>query len=52
MKIVYVQKEGLDYEETFAPITRLEIVISIIAIASHFSLVVYQMIVQSTFLNG
>jgi hypothetical protein len=33
----YVQRQGIDFEEVFAPIARLESVRLLLAIASHFS---------------
>ena len=48
----YAQVEGVDYEETFAPVARLEEMRMFLAFASHKKLNVYQMDVNSTFLNG
>ena len=48
----YAQVEGVDYEETFAPVARLEAIRMFLAFASHKKLKVYQMDVKSTFLNG
>ncbi|GKF11421.1 gag-pol polyprotein [Tanacetum coccineum] len=44
--------EGIDFEESFAPITRLEAVRIFIVYAAHKSFIVYQMDVKTTFLNG
>jgi hypothetical protein len=48
----YSQKEGIDYEETFAPLARLEAIRILLAfsVAKRFRL--YQMDVKSVFLNG
>jgi hypothetical protein len=48
----YSQKEGIDYEETFAPVARLEAIRILLAffVAKGFRL--YQMDVKSAFLNG
>nr|GFD20998.1 Gag-Pol polyprotein [Tanacetum cinerariifolium] len=46
----YAQKEGVDFEESFTPITRLEAVRLFIAYAAHKSLTVYQMDVKTVFL--
>jgi hypothetical protein len=48
----YAQIEGLDYDETFAPIARLEVIRMFLAYACHKRFKVYQMDVKSTFLNG
>jgi hypothetical protein len=48
----YSQKEGIDYEETFAPVSRLEAIRILLAfsVAKEFKL--HQMDVKSAFLNG
>jgi hypothetical protein len=48
----YSQKVGNDYEETFAPVARLEAIRILLAffVAKGFKL--YQMDVKSAFLNG
>jgi hypothetical protein len=48
----YAQIEGLDFDETFAPIARLEAIRMFIAYACHKQFKVYQMDVKSSFLNG
>jgi hypothetical protein len=48
----YAQVAGLDFEETFAPIVRLESIRILLAYVSHHSFKLYQMDVKSTFLNG
>ena len=48
----YSQEEGIDYEETFAPIARLEGVRTLLTYVAHRGFKVYQMDVKSTFLNG
>nr|GEU28951.1 hypothetical protein [Tanacetum cinerariifolium] len=48
----YVQKEGVDFEESFAPVARLEAVRLFIVYAAHISFTVYQMDVKTTFLYG
>ncbi|GJS54364.1 retrovirus-related pol polyprotein from transposon TNT 1-94 [Tanacetum coccineum] len=48
----YNQQEGIDYEETFAPVARLEAIRIFLAYAAYMGFVVYQMDVKSTFLNG
>jgi len=46
------QQEGVDFEETFAPIARLEAIRMFLALFSFQKFKVYQMDVKSTFLNG
>nr|GEV57883.1 hypothetical protein [Tanacetum cinerariifolium] len=48
----YAQNEGVDFEESFAPVARLEAVRLFIAYAAHKSFTVYQMDVKTTFLYG
>ncbi|GJU58577.1 retrovirus-related pol polyprotein from transposon TNT 1-94 [Tanacetum coccineum] len=48
----YGQKEGIDFEESFAPVARLEAVRLFIAYAAHKSFTVYQMDVKTAFLYG
>ncbi|GJS57343.1 retrovirus-related pol polyprotein from transposon TNT 1-94 [Tanacetum coccineum] len=48
----YNQQEGIDFEESFAPVARLEAVRLFVAYAAHKSFLVYQMDVKTTFLNG
>ena len=43
---------GLDYEETFALVTRLEAIMMFLAFACYNDFKVYQMDVKSAFLNG
>ncbi|GKA63123.1 retrovirus-related pol polyprotein from transposon TNT 1-94 [Tanacetum coccineum] len=48
----YRQEEGIDFEESFAPVARLEAIRIFLAFAAHMNMVVYQMDVKTTFLNG
>nr|GEX71242.1 retrovirus-related Pol polyprotein from transposon TNT 1-94 [Tanacetum cinerariifolium] len=48
----YAQKEGVNFEESFAPVARLEAVRLFIAYAAPKSFTVYQMDVKTTFLYG
>nr|GEV19019.1 reverse transcriptase domain-containing protein [Tanacetum cinerariifolium] len=47
----YRQKEGIDFEESFALITILEAIRIFLAFAAHKNMVIYQMDVKTVFLN-
>ncbi|GKF32642.1 retrovirus-related pol polyprotein from transposon TNT 1-94, partial [Tanacetum coccineum] len=47
----YHQEEGIDFEESFAPVARLEAIRIFLAFAAHMNMVVYQMDVKNAFLN-
>ncbi|GJS76509.1 retrovirus-related pol polyprotein from transposon TNT 1-94, partial [Tanacetum coccineum] len=48
----YRQEEGIDFEESFAPVARLEAIRIFLAFVAHMNMVVYQMDVKTAFLNG
>lgn len=48
----YSQQEGIDYEETYTPMTRMEVVRMFFAYAARKNFKVYQMDGKSSFLNG
>ncbi|GJS28287.1 retrovirus-related pol polyprotein from transposon TNT 1-94 [Tanacetum coccineum] len=48
----YNQQEGIDYDETFALVARLEVIRIFLAFATYMNFTFYQMDVKSTFLNG
>ncbi|GJZ59483.1 putative ribonuclease H-like domain-containing protein [Tanacetum coccineum] len=48
----YRQEEGIDYDEVFAPVARLEAIRIFLAFASYMGFIVYQMDVKSAFLYG
>nr|GEV54055.1 protein longifolia 1-like [Tanacetum cinerariifolium] len=48
----YRQEEGIDFEECFAPVARLEAIRIFLAYAAHKNMVIYQMDVKTAFLNG
>ncbi|GJW66066.1 retrovirus-related pol polyprotein from transposon TNT 1-94 [Tanacetum coccineum] len=48
----YAQEEGIDFEESFATVARLEAVRIFVVYAAHKSFPIYQMDVKTTFLNG
>ena len=43
--------EGVDFDETFAPVARLESILILLAIACHLNFKLYQMDVKNAFLN-
>ena len=47
----YNQEEGIDYDETYAPVARLEAIRMLLAYASYMNFKLYQMDVKSAFLN-
>nr|XP_033514403.1 uncharacterized protein LOC117279058 [Nicotiana tomentosiformis] len=49
---VYNQEEGIDYDETFAPVARMQAIRMLLAFAAHMEFTLYQMDVKSAFLNG
>eukprot|EP00253_Pinus_taeda_P014834 PITA_14834 len=48
----FSQKEGIDYEETFAPTAKMSTIRLVLALAAQFKWKVHQMDVKSAFLNG
>ena len=46
------QVEGIDFDETFDPVARLEAIRILLAYANHHNILLYQMDVKSAFLNG
>jgi hypothetical protein len=48
----FSQKEGIDYEETFAHVARYTSIRTIIALATKMKWKLHQMDVKTTFLNG
>ncbi|GJY55400.1 integrase, catalytic region, zinc finger, CCHC-type containing protein, partial [Tanacetum coccineum] len=48
----YGQEEGIDFEESFTPVTRLEAIRIFVAYAAHKNFPIYQMDVKTAFLNG
>nr|GEZ45545.1 hypothetical protein [Tanacetum cinerariifolium] len=54
-RLVFVgnyQQEGIDYDETFAPVAQIEAIRLFLAYAAHQDFTVFQMDVKTTFLNG
>ncbi|GKB42035.1 retrovirus-related pol polyprotein from transposon TNT 1-94, partial [Tanacetum coccineum] len=48
----YRQEEGIDFEESFSPFSRLKAIRIFIAFAAYMNMVVYQMDVKTAFWNG
>ncbi|GJU24708.1 putative ribonuclease H-like domain-containing protein [Tanacetum coccineum] len=48
----YRQEEGIDFEESFTPVARLEAIRIFLAFFAHMNMVIYQMDVKTAFLNG
>ncbi|GJW07180.1 retrovirus-related pol polyprotein from transposon TNT 1-94 [Tanacetum coccineum] len=48
----YSQKEGIDYDKTFAPVARMEAIRIFLAFATYMNFIVFQIDVKSAFLNG
>ncbi|GJV57424.1 putative ribonuclease H-like domain-containing protein [Tanacetum coccineum] len=48
----YTQEEGIDYDEVFSPVARIEAIRLFLAYASFMGFIVYQMDMKSAFLYG
>ena len=48
----FTQKDGIDYKETFSPISKKDSLRIIMTLVSHFELELQKMDVKTTFLNG
>ena len=48
----YNQEEAIDFDETFAPVVRLESMKMLLAFACYKNFILYQMDIKSVFLNG
>ncbi|GKF46659.1 retrovirus-related pol polyprotein from transposon TNT 1-94 [Tanacetum coccineum] len=46
------KEEGIDFEESFAPVARLEAIRIFLAFAAYMNMVIYQMDVKTVCLNG
>jgi hypothetical protein len=48
----YTQKKGDDFFDTYSPVARMTTIRVLLSLADSYSLIVYQMDVKTTFLNG
>ncbi|PKI54918.1 hypothetical protein CRG98_024700 [Punica granatum] len=48
----FTQKEGIDYHETFSPVSKKDSLRIIMALVAHMDLELHQMDVKTVFLNG
>ena len=48
----YSRVEGVDFDESFAPVARMESIRVLLTLACHLKFKLYQMDVKTTFLNG
>ena len=48
----YNQEEDIDFDETFAPVARIEAIRLLLTFACHMNFKLFQMDVKSAFLNG
>ena len=48
----YSQVEGVDFDESFAPVARMESIRVLLALACHLKFKLYEMDVKTAFLNG
>jgi len=49
---VFTQKDGIDYKETFSPVSKKDSFSIIMALVAHYDLELHQMDVKTTFMNG
>ena len=48
----FTHKEGIDYEETFSPVSMLKSIQILLSIVAHFNYEIWKMDVKTAFLNG
>nr|GEW22845.1 putative zinc finger, CCHC-type [Tanacetum cinerariifolium] len=48
----YTQKEGIDYKDTFSPVSRKDSLRIVMSLVAHFNLELHQIDVKMAFLNG
>ena len=47
----YIQQKGIDYEDTFAPVARLEVIRILLSFAYYKNFILYQIDMKNAFLN-
>ena len=52
MVVGYTQKQGVDYFDTYSPVTKITTIRALIALAAIHNLLIHQMDVKTAFLNG
>ena len=52
MSKAYNQREGIDFKETFSPVSTKDSLCIIMPIVAHFDLELHQIDIRTTFLNG
>ncbi|GKA13121.1 retrovirus-related pol polyprotein from transposon TNT 1-94, partial [Tanacetum coccineum] len=48
----FKQEEGIDFEESFTPVARIDVICIFVANAAHKNITIYQMDIKTAFLNG
>ena len=48
----FIQREWIDYNETFSPVSYKDSFIIVMALVAHYDLELHQMDVKTTFFNG
>ena len=48
----YTQKDGIDYKETYSPVSKKDSLRIVIALVAHYDLELHQMDVKTAFLNS
>ena len=48
----YTQKQGIDYFDTYSPVTKITTIRALIALAAIHNLLIHQMDIKTAFLNG